>query len=218
MDAMIPSTKVDDKYKDLLIEFNTRQEIPEEWQNSPVDTFIMAQNFGWPIHTTGKPELLIATCIEFRYAMGVPRMYAYVIRRASGRVIGSEFSVGYCMAKGVQHLLMIGHNDCGMSKVPQMAPHVVDAFVAQGWKRELAQQYVERQGKRHAISDELESLKDEYRRLRSVFPKLTIAPLFVNLYDSKLYLPKWYLEVREEPVSDTVQDELIWELLPRDPS
>jgi hypothetical protein len=41
--------------------------------------------------------------------------------------------------------------------------------------------------------------------------------LFVNLYDSKLYLPKWYLEVREEAVSETVNDELIWELLPKDP-
>ncbi len=195
------------------MEFHDREAIPSHWLNTPIEDFIMSQNFQWPVTVTGKPEVLIATCIEFRYAMPVPRGYAYVIRRASGRVLGSEFSVGYVMSKGVKYLVLIGHNDCGMAKVFQVASAVVDAFVEQGWSREIAEDYVRKQGARHAIGDELGALKEEYIRLRKVFPKLHIAPLFMCLYDSKVYLPKWYVELYKEErysfSSDRVSDDLI---------
>lgn len=55
------------------------------------------------------------------------------------------------MAKGVKHLILIGDNDCGMAKVPQVASEVIDAFVDQGWRREVAEEYVRKQGSRHAI-------------------------------------------------------------------
>jgi carbonic anhydrase len=207
----IPSVKSDEQYLRQLIEINSSQDIPLAWRNTPVEAFIMAQNFGWPIHASGKPELLIATCIEFRYALPVPRMYAYVIRRASGRVIGSEFSVGYTLAKGVKYLIMIGHNDCGMARVDEMAPLVVSALIEQGWKRELAEEYVLKHGSRHRIGNEIEALKDEYIRLRQVFPKLSIAPLFVCLYDSRLYIPKWYDEAfaQTESGDHAVKDDWI---------
>ena len=208
----LPSVKLDDKYKDQLIEIHSRQDIPKEWENSPIETFIMSQNFGWPVQASGKPELLIATCIEFRYSLPMPRMYAYVIRRASGRMIGSEFSIGYTLSKGVKHLIMIGHNDCGMAKVPENAPGVVQAYIEQGWSRQAAEEYVQTHGPRHAINNELDALRDEYKRLCTIFPKLLIAPLFVCLYDTKLYLPKWYTQVHAEVASrqnGPVPDELI---------
>lgn len=205
-----PPVRSDDKYKESLIEVKSREEIPEAWRDTPIESFIMAQNFGWPIVSTGKVELLIATCIEFRYALPVPRMYAYVIRRASGRVIGSEFSVGYTLSQGVKYLVMIGHNDCGMSKVYEKAPSVVQAFIDQGWEPEIAEEYVSKQASRHAINDELDALRTEYIRLTNVFRKLTIAPLFVCLHDSRLYIPKWYLEeAKNLPQEAKVPTELI---------
>jgi carbonic anhydrase len=208
----LPSVKLDEKYRVALLEMTSRMGIPEEWHGTPIEAFIMSQNFGWPVQTSGKPELLIATCIEFRYALPVPRMYAYVIRRASGRVIGSEFSVGYTLAKGVRHMVMIGHNDCGMAHVDEAAPKVVEAFIAQGWSPEMAEAYVKKHGARHRIEDELEALKIEYIRLRRIFRNLVIAPLFVCLYDSKLYLPKWYRQVENEMQEEDhshVDDEVI---------
>ncbi len=211
----LPSVSHDQQYDNLLLDLQNNNDIPKEWRDSPIEHFIMSQNHGWPIQTSGNPELLIATCIEFRYALPIPRMYAYVIRRASGRIIGSEFSVGYTMAKGVKHLVIIGHNDCGMAKVPEAAPLVIDAFVKQGWSKEAATRYVEKHGKRHAIPNELEALQDEYIRIRRLFPKLEVAPLFVNLYDSKLRLPTWYADTRAEldigphgPVDDALIDAL----------
>src|SRR5689334_16761914 len=107
----IPSVRTDDKYRDRLVDIFSREAIPDEWQGSPIEHFIMWQNFGWPLHPGPRPELLISTCIEFRYALPIPRQYAYVIRRASGRMIGAEFTIGYTLAKGVRHVIMIGHND-----------------------------------------------------------------------------------------------------------
>lgn len=207
----LPSVKVDEKYRDRLKEFHTKDDIPEEWRGTAIEAFILSQNFGWPVQPSGQPELLIATCIEFRYALPIPRMYAYVIRRASGRVIGSEFSVGYTLAKGVKNLILIGHNDCGMSKMSDNAPSVVAAFVEQGWSKEAAENYVKKHGTRHAIEDELDSLEDEYLRVKTLFPKINIAPLFVCLHDSRLYLPKWYSKDAADklPANGTVSDQLI---------
>lgn len=209
----IPSVQTDETYKDRLMDIFSREMIPREWQGSPIEAFIMWQNFGWPLHPGNKPELLISTCIEFRYALPIPRQYAYVIRRAGGRILGAEFTVGYTLSKGVKHAILIAHNDCGMAKVPAAAPHVVQSFVEQGWSREAAEAYVQKQGASHAISNELDALRDEYIRLRSYFKRLVIAPLFVCLHDNKLYLPKWYEEVSEaiknSDQPDSVPDELI---------
>lgn len=193
-----PPVRADEKYRDLLTVVESRQDIPQEWQGTPIECLIMAQNFGWPIQSTGKPELLIATCIEFRYALPVPRMYSYVIRRASGRVIGSEFSVGYTIAQGVKYLAVIGHNDCGMSQLEAKKAGVIEAFVAQGWPRDAAEQYVAKQATRHAIADELLALKDEYVRLRKIFRQLVVAPLFVCLHDSRFYVPNWVSDPETE--------------------
>jgi carbonic anhydrase len=198
-----PPLRGDEKYRDLLTSIESGVDIPDQWKGTPIESFIMAQNFGWPIQGTGKAELLISTCIEFRYSLPVPRMYAYVIRRASGRVLGSEFSVGYTIAQGVKYLALIGHNDCGMSKALANAPRVVAALVDQGWDEGMAKQYVEGQVKRHGIADELDALKTEFIRLRKIFRKLLIAPLFVCLHDSKLYVPAWYSEVNAELDRDT---------------
>lgn len=196
----------DEKYRDLLTVVESREDIPLPWRETPIESLIMAQNFGWPIQSSGKAELLIATCIEFRYALPVPRMYAYVIRRASGRVIGSEFSVGYTLAQGVKYLAIIGHNDCGMSQLDVKKQLVIDAFVEQGWQKEAAQNYVAKHAARHAIEDELLALKDEYTRLRKIFRKLTIAPLFVCLHDSRFYIPNWLSEPEIEELANLSSD------------
>jgi carbonic anhydrase len=209
MNNPLPCIHDDETFREGLIDIRSREDIPKEWSDTPAEAFIMSQNFGWPIQASGKPELLICACIEFRYALPIPRMYAYVIRRASGRVIGSEFSVAYTLAKGINTLMLIGHNDCGMAKVEESKPALVDALVHQGWDRELATAYVEKHGNRHAIKDELGALKDEYLRVRSLFPKLLIAPMFVSLFDSKLYLPRWYPEVAKMPVPEHVSNDAI---------
>jgi carbonic anhydrase len=200
-----PPLRGDENYRDLLTSIESVSDVPAQWKGTPIECFIMAQNFGWPIQATGKVELLVSTCIEFRYALPIPRMYSYVIRRASGRVLGSEFSVGYTLAQGVKYLALIGHNDCGMTKAIANSERVVAALVDQGWDEDLAQRYVDAQLKRHSIHDELDALREEFIRMKRVFRKLIIAPLFVCLHDSRLYVPAWYESLNAELDSEDPQ-------------
>lgn len=177
-----------------LIEIESSVDIPERWHNTPIEKFIQAQNFGYPLVGSEQPQVLISTCIEFRYALPIPAKYAYVIRTAGGRLEGQEFAVGYVLTKGVRNILLIAHDDCGMTTVRQKIPHLVDAFVEQDWEREAAQKYVEHHAGVSGIDDELDSLETEYHRLKQLFPKVHVAPLFLTLVDKKVHVPKWYFE------------------------
>lgn len=183
-----------DYYREKLFELRFSMDIPRHWVGTPIESFIQSQNFGYPLEAHAEPQLLIASCIEFRFALAVPAMYAYVIRTAGGRLLGSEFAVGYVLSRGVKHLLLIAHNDCGMTKVAEHAPHIVDAFVKQGWKRSLAEEFVQSHASRFAIRDELEGLEQEYHRLKRLFKDVHVAPLFLNLSDRHVHIPKWYHE------------------------
>jgi hypothetical protein len=87
---------------------------------------------------------------------------------------------------------MIGHNDCGMTKVPEAAPAMAEALVKEGWHQDRAQEFIRYQAARYTMEDELSGLEHEYLRLRRLFKRVHIAPLFVCLADQKLYIPKWY--------------------------
>lgn len=185
----------DPRYHGRLSPIELPSDVPDRWKGTPIEALINSHNFDTEIETSGNPELVIATCIEFRYQPKVPASFAYMLRRASGRLNGSEFSLAYTLAKGVRHLALVGHNDCGMAKVADHKESMINALVEQGWYRDRAEEYVTVNASRYAISDELSSLKNEYLRLRRLFHKLEIAPLFLSLANSKIYLPGWYFQM-----------------------
>lgn len=206
----LPNSIVDDEqYKGRLQEINSIYDIPYEWRNSPIEKLICSENFGQKIEAGTTPELLIAACIEFRYALPIPRMFAYVIRRAAGRLMGSEFSLAYILSAGVRHFVLIGHNDCGMTKVLKKQGDLINALIEQGWPRDRAEDFVHAQSERHMMKDEIDGLRREYIRLRRLFKKVTIAPMFVDLADTKLFIPTWYNDLRDidaDSLSDKVLD------------
>lgn len=200
------------------IKFNTRltsidsvDDIPENWRDSPIAALIASHNFGETIEVTGEPRLLISTCIEYRYVPAVPTSYAYIIRRASGRLLGSEFSLVYALSKGVKHVVLIAHNDCGMTKVSAHRPAMIATLVEQGWDPERADEFVNMHAGRYHIEDEVDSLKREFYRLKRLFRNVEIAPLFVSLSSQRLHIPNWYLDFVKKPelnkAGTTVPDE-----------
>lgn len=199
----------DERYKERLQPISSLQDIPSEWCNTPIEKLIRSENFGEKIQESTQPELLIATCIEFRYALPIPRMFAYVIRRASGRLVGSEFSIAYILSAGVRHFALIGHNDCGMTKVLKKQDALISALTDQGWPKDRAEDFVYSQSERHMMKDEIDGLRREYIRLRRLFKNVVIAPMFVDLADTRLFIPTWYKELstREvESMSNEVLD------------
>jgi carbonic anhydrase len=196
---MLPkSIEEDPRYAGRVESIDSASKIPLEWQKTPIEKFIRAENFGEKIEGTGTPELLIATCIEFRYALPIPRMFAYVLRRASGRLIGSEFSLAYILSAGVRHICLVGHNDCGMTKIEENKQRMIQALIDQGWYPDRATEFINTQAGRYQMKDELDGLEWEYKRLRRLFRNVEIAPLFVDLSNTHLYIPNWYFEHRDK--------------------
>ncbi len=199
----------DERYKGRLEPITSPSDIPIEWCSTPIEKLIRSENFGEKIAEGTQPELLIAACIEFRYALPIPRMFAYVIRRASGRLMGSEFSLAYILSAGVRHFVLIGHNDCGMTKVLKKQNDLIRALTEQGWPQDRAEDFIHSQSERHMMKDEIDGLRREYIRLRRLFKRVTIAPMFVDLADTKLFIPNWYRELSqldEDSLSDKVLD------------
>lgn len=169
--------------------------LPTAWRDSPIEEFIGAHNFGKAIESGSEPRLLIVSCIEFRFRPEIPNNFAYVIRSAGGRMSNlpaSEFALAYILAKGVRHVALVGHNDCGMTRVNQFRPNLAEALVEQGWDRKHAEDFIRHNAERFAIEDEIDSLETEYLRLKELFKNIEIAPLFVSLASTRLHIPKWY--------------------------
>ena len=200
---MMPRTIHEDvRYAGRLVGIDAPTDIPDRWTGTPIEKFILSENFNQKIESSGTPELLIATCIEFRYALPIPRMFAYVLRRASGRLIGSEFSLAYILSTGVRHICLVGHNDCGMTKIEQNKNRMIQSLIEQGWHADRAAEFINVNASRYAMSDEIDGLESEYKRLNRLFKHLEIAPLFVDLSDAKLHIPKWYFQHQQEPQSN----------------
>ncbi|MBX9689798.1 MAG: hypothetical protein K2X27_24020 [Candidatus Obscuribacterales bacterium] len=183
------------RYEGNIMPIEKPSDIPERWRNTPIEELILSQNFEKEIIPQESPQLSVATCIEFRYQPRLPSSFAYILRRAGGHLIGSEFSLTYTLAKGVRHLALVGHNDCGMTKVADHKQKMIDTLIEQGWYKDRAEDYISIYASRYAIPDELDTLQREYLRLRRLFKKLEIAPLFISLAKSKFYLPTWYFRM-----------------------
>lgn len=178
-----------------LSQITSLSDLSPRWLGTPIEEFIGAHNFDKPIQSGKEPQLLIVSCIEFRFSPNIPHNFAYVIRSAGGRLShesGSEFALSYIFAKGVRHIVLIGHNDCGMTKVPQFKPQLVSALVDQGWEPSEAQEFIDKNADRFVMDDEIDSLKREYLSLKGSFKNVEIAPLFVSLASSRLHIPNWF--------------------------
>jgi hypothetical protein len=185
----------DPKYKDKLVDIASSAEIPARWRGTPIEQVIQAQNLGYPLHPQPIPQVLIVTCMEYRYSMPVPSNYAHVIRTPGGRLIGSELALGYVLSRGVRNILLIAHNDCGMAHLPEHTDNITSALENQGWNHDIAARFVKTQIAKLGVKDELDALEQEYHRLKSLFKNVHVAPLFLTLADKRVCIPRWYQQL-----------------------
>lgn len=169
-------------------------DIPQRWRGTPIEEFIGAHNFDKPIEGGGNPRLLIVSCIEYRFSPQIPHTFAYVMRTAGGSLRNLDFPLAYILAKGVRHVALVAHNDCGMTKVPLFKPNLINALVEQGWDEDRAKNLIESQSDAYFMPDEIDGLKNEYEQLRDKFNSIEIAPLFVSIASTRFHIPKWFLQ------------------------
>src|ERR1700722_932417 len=135
-------------HEDKLLSLSNSSDIPSQWQGTAVEKFIKAQNMRYPILAEAPARVLISACMECRYTIPIPTNFAYVIRTPGGRLIGSELAIGYAISRGVNTLILVAHNDCGMTKLKNNKPDIIQAFMEQGWEEEKAKDFVETEQKR----------------------------------------------------------------------
>lgn len=190
----LPSVIADERYEGLLHAIDSPRDMPARWHGTPIDMLIRSHNFGEEFESTGEPHLVLVTCMDFRIILKGPDRFAYVIRRASGTLRGKEFELSYAVSRGVKHLVLLGHNDCAMSRVEEYRETMINTLIQQGWPEARAEKFFDDNCERYSISGELDALQAECARIKSIFPKLEVAPLFVSLRENQLYVPAFHLD------------------------
>lgn len=172
-----------------LIETNTPDDIIPVYRGTPVEDLLRYHNMGEPRpadNTT--PQMFIAMCIDFRKFLVVPNDYAYIMRTAGARLKGNEFELLYAIAVGgVSTVVLIGHTDCGMTRVLNQREQFVSGLGERaGVAPEMAEGIFDAFAPEYAIEDPVKAMVAEAIMLRGLLHGVMIAPLLYRVSDDRL--------------------------------
>jgi carbonic anhydrase len=183
-----------------LVAADTAEAILPWYRGTPIDLLLGYHNLGVPLPaSSGHAQLLISMCMDYRKELVVPAEFAYVLRSAGGSLRDSEFEVSYAIAVGgVQWLAILAHTDCGMADVTAKRNVFVRGLAERGgWSPEAAQAQFDHYATRYQIGDAVAFVAREARRLRSLYPRIQVAPLMYRVEDDRL------MQVLEEEAGPT---------------
>lgn len=172
-----------------LIAVKQVDDIFEEFQNTPIELLLQYHNLDHPFETYDSAQLLIGTCMDNRISLRLPDKYAYIIRTGGGNILHNDFHVSYAVAVGqVEHIVLIGHNKCGMVNLVDRKDSFVTGLVERaGWTKEKAENHFDQDVSQCEIENEIEYLLKDVERLREQYPKIMVAPLMYLVEDNLLY-------------------------------
>ena len=177
---------------DRLIAVNRAEDIPGEYEGTPVGELLEYHNLRKKLQAYSKAQMLIAMCMDNRKTLHIPENFAYIIRSGGGNLRYSEFTVSYAVGAGkVKHIVLVGHDRCGMSNLFSKKEAFIEGLVQNaGWTRTQAEEHFISFSPLFEIGNEIDFVLSEAGRLRNRYPKITIVPLFYLLDDNRLYLLK----------------------------
>jgi carbonic anhydrase len=172
-----------------LIAVNSLQDIPAEYQNTPIGMLLEYHNLNRPYENYEKAQLLVGMCMDNRKHLHMPDNYAFIIRAGGANLRYSEFKVSYAIAVGqVSHIVLIAHNNCGMVDLMARKNEFIQGLIdIAGWEKEKAEDHFRHFSPMFEISNEKDFVLSETLRLRQRYPKITIAPLYYKVEDNQLY-------------------------------
>ncbi|HEX5625432.1 MAG TPA: carbonic anhydrase [Saprospiraceae bacterium] len=176
--------------KETLLKMSHTSQIPEVYQNTPIGDLIEYHNLGKPFAQYQRAEMLIGMCMDNRKHLNIPDNFSYIIRSGGANLRYSEFRVSYAIGVGdVQHLALIGHNNCGMVNLMARKELFIDGLIRNaGWTKEEAEDHFYHYEPIHEIGNEVHFILSETKRLRLRYPKIMIAPFMYLVEDNLLYL------------------------------
>ena len=175
-----------------LISIHTADDILPEYCDTPIGKLLEYHNLDKPFESYTKAELLVGMCMDNRKHLHMPDNFAFIIRAGGANLRPSEFKVSYAIAVGqVSHMVLIGHNNCGMVNLVSRRQEFIDGLVERAdWKRDRAEEHFMHFAPMFEIGSEVDFILSETKRLRTRYPKIKIAPLYYLVEENKLYLIK----------------------------
>lgn len=172
-----------------LISLGSRSDIPSRYVDTPIGNLIEYHNMDRPFDPYDSAQLLVGMCMDNRKHLQMPDNFAYIIRSGGANLRHSEFKVSYAIAVGnVRHIVLIGHNNCGMVHLYNRKQAFIDGLVENaGWTQQYAEEHFTHFSPLFEIGNEIDFVISEARRLRDRYPKVSVAPLYYKIEDNKLY-------------------------------
>ena len=177
---------------DRKIEINALSEIPKEYRDTPISLLLEYHNLERPFDTYSSAQLLIGMCMDSRKHLKVPDNFAFIIRSGGANLRTAEFKVSYAIgAGGVTAIALMGHNDCGMVNLIARKKQFTEGLCKNaGWTEEQAEEHFNQFSPIFEIGNETDFVLSEAQRLRTRYPKITVAPMLYALQTNRLFLLK----------------------------
>jgi carbonic anhydrase len=175
---------------DRIITVTTKDDILPEYRDRPIGQLLEYHNLQRPFDPYAKAQLLVGMCMDNRKHLRIPENFAYIIRSGGANLQYSEFKVSYAVAVGgVQSIVLIGHNQCGMVHLVDRREQFIQGLVDNGgWGRERAEEHFSHYAPMFEIGNEVDFVLSEARRLRGRYPRVQVAPLIYLVEDNRLYM------------------------------
>ena len=138
-----------------LIDVTSEADILPAYRGTPVADLLRYHCLKAPQPPrTARPQMLIAMCIDHRKSLTIPNEFAYVIRAAGTRLLGNEFELTYAIGVGgVDTIALIGHTQCGMTRVLTQREQFIEGLVERGGiSREAAAEHYDASAPGYAIA------------------------------------------------------------------
>jgi carbonic anhydrase len=177
---------------DRLLSVQSIDDIPVQYRNSPISLLLEYHNLNREFETYTSAKLLVGMCMDNRKHLHMPDNFAFIIRAGGANLRYSEFKVSFAIAVGkVQHIALIGHNNCGMVNVVGRKQEFIEGLVeTAGWSKEQAEEHFMNFAPMFEIHNEIDFTLSETIRLRLRYPKIKIAPMIYRVEDNRLYIIK----------------------------
>lgn len=171
-----------------LIPITSFEQIPKEYQQTPIGKLIAYQNLGKEFEAYQSAEILVGMCMDNRKQLHIPENFAYIIRTGGANLRYSEFKVSYAIAiGGVKHVVLIAHDHCGMVNLMSKREQFIEGLIDNaGWDRARAEEHFLNYAPMFEIDNEASFVVEEAQRLSQKYPYIEFVPLYYSLLDNQL--------------------------------
>jgi carbonic anhydrase len=174
---------------DHTVAVESREDIFPQYLDTPVGALLEYHNLHRAFEAYTSAQLLIGMCMDNRKHLHIPDNFAYIIRTGGANLRYSEFKVSYAIAVGeVRAIALMGHSNCGMVNLVSRREQFIEGLAERGgWTKERAEEQFMNFAPMFEVGNAQHFVLSEAARLRRLYPKVLVAPLFYRVEDNLLY-------------------------------